>query len=37
MRKTGADMKDQYKETALGGLAKVLKPGVEIGKHIPEC
>ncbi len=37
MRKTGADMKDQYKETALGGLAKVLRPGVEIGKHIPEC
>ena len=33
MLKTGKDMKDQYKETALGGLAKVLG----VGKNLPEC
>jgi L-serine dehydratase len=38
MRATGADMKDKYKETALGGLAvHVPDRLVRIGVNLPEC
>lgn len=38
MRETGADMKEQYKETARGGLAVTVGEDlVRIGVHLPEC